>query len=257
MVNLSNHFGLLEFLTSSLNSNKILVVTGFAITKSPSERHTVTKVKLLLADKNEIFCEGLAKLVKRQPSIEVVCVCRTGLEAVESACEHQPDVILIDTELSECSGIEAMQRIHERLPKASIIVFTNSEANGDLISAVKAGARAYISKDISVENLIKTIALVADGEVIVSPPMAARLLAEFNLLEERKDATKLGDGSLLSKREQAVLTLVAEGFTNREISTTLTISEHTVKVHVRNIMKKFHAHTRQQAVTLARGKTIV
>lgn len=215
------------------------------------------KVKLLLADKSEIFREGLMKLLEHEPSIEVVCACRTGLEAAESACEHQPDVILIDIELSECSGIEAMQRIHERLPKTSIIVFTNSEANGDLISAVKAGAKAYISKDISVENLIKTITLVANGEVIVFPPMAARLFAEFNLLEKRKDATKVGDGTLLSKREQAVLALVAQGFTNREVSTTLFISEHTVKVHMRNIMRKFHAHTRQEAVSLAREKAAI
>jgi len=258
VLTLSNHFDLLQFLTSSLSSNKILVVTGFAITKShASQRHTVAKVKLLLADKNEIFCQGLAKLLERQPSIKVACVCCTGLEAVESACEHQPDVILIDTELSECSGIEAVQRIHERLPNTNIIVFTNSEANGDLISAVKAGAKAYISKDISVENLIKTITLVADGEVIVSPPMAARLLAEFNFLEEHKDETKSGDGTLLSKREQAVLALVAQGFTNREIATSLFISEHTVKVHVRNIMGKMKAHTRQRAVALARGKATI
>mgnify|MGYP000371082337 CR=1 FL=1 len=133
-------------------------------------------------------------------------------------------------------------------------MLTNSEANGDLLSAVKAGARAYISKDISVENLIRTIILVADGEVIVSPPMAARLLAEFNLLEKGKDATKLGDSALLTKREQTVLSLVAQGFTNREIATSLFISEHTVKVHIRNIMQKMHAHTRQQAVALAREK---
>ena len=214
------------------------------------------EIKLLLADKSEIFCGGLARVVEREPSIEIVCMCHTGVEAVESACEHQPDVILIDTELSECSGIEAMQRIHERLPKTSIIVFTNSEANGDLISAVKAGAKAYISKDISVENLIKIITLVADGEVIVSPPMAARLLAEFNLLEERKDAKKLGDVTLLSKREQEVLALVAQGFTNREIAISLLISENTVKVHVRSIMEKMHAHTRQQAVALAREKAV-
>ena len=217
----------------------------------------MAKLKLLLADKHEIFCVGLAKLMEREPSIEVVCVCRTGLEAAESACEHQPDVILIDTELSEGSGLEAIQRIHERLPNTNIIVLTHSEADADLISAIKAGARAYISKDISVEDLIKTITLVADGEFIVSPPMAARMLAEFNLPEERKDATKLGDGTPLSKREQAVLALIAQGFTNREIATSLFISEHTVKVHVRNVMGKMKAHTRQQAVVLARGKATI
>lgn len=218
----------------------------------------MTKVKLLLAEKSEIFRDGLVKLLEHEPSIEVVCTCRTGVEAVESANEHQPNVILIDPELCECSGIEAMQRIHERLPNTNIIVLTCSKAHADFISAIEAGARAYISKDtISIENLIKTITLVAAGKVIVSSPMAARLLAEFNLLAERKDVAKVGDVSLLSKREQAVLSLVAQGLTNREIATSLFISEHTVKVHLRNIMGKFHAHTRQQAVALAREKAAI
>ncbi|GAI89178.1 unnamed protein product, partial [marine sediment metagenome] len=140
----------------------------------------------------------------------------------------------------------------------NIIVLTCSKAHSDLISAIKAGARAYISKDtISIENLIKTVTLVAAGEVIVSPPMAARLLAEINLLlEEHEGAAKAG-GVSLSKREQAVLSLVTQGLTNREIATSLFISEHTVKVHLRNIMGKFHAHTRQQAVALAREKAAI
>ena len=187
------------------------------------------------------------------------------MEAVEGANEHRPDVILIDPELCESnpelcepSGIEVMQRIHERLPKTAIIVLTCSKANHDLISAIKAGATAYISKDIiSIENLIKIITLVAEGEVIVSFPMTARLLLEFSPLRERKDTAKLVDITLLSKREKSVLAMVAQGLTNREVATTLFISEHTVKVHLRNIMGKFHAHTRQQAVALAREKAAI
>ena len=217
----------------------------------------MTKVKLLLAEKSEIFRDGLVKLLEHEPDIEIVCTCRTGLEAIESANEHQPDVVIIDTELCECSGIEAMQRIHERLPNTNIIVLTHSKAHADLISAVKAGARAYISKDVSLKDLIKTIALVAEGGVVLSHPMASRLLAEINLLGEDKGVAKAGGVSLLSKREQAVLSLVAQGLTNREIATSLFISEHTVKVHLRNIMGKFHAHTRQQAVALAREKAAI
>ena len=217
----------------------------------------MTKVKLLLAEKSEIFRDGLVKLLEHEPDIEIVCTCRTGLEAIESANEHQPDVVIIDTELCECSGIEAMQRIHERLPNTNIIVLTHSKAHADLISAVKAGARAYISKDVSLDDLIKAIVLVAGHGVVLSPPMASRLLAEINLLGEDKGVAKAGGVSLLSKREQAVLSLVAQGLTNGEIATSLFISEHTVKVHVRNIMGKFHAHTRQQAVALAREKATI
>ena len=215
------------------------------------------KLKLLLADKREIFREGLAKLLEPEPNIEVVGTCCTGWGAVESALEHQPDVVLIDTGLSECGTIEAMQCICERLPKTRVIVLTCSEVNADFLYAFRAGARAYISKNISVENLIKAITLVAEGEVIVSPPMAVELLAEFSPLKEHNEVAEEGDVTLLSKREQTVLSLVAEGLTNREIATTLFISEHTVKVHLRNIMEKLHAHTRQQAVALATGKGLL
>ena len=211
----------------------------------------MAKVKLVLADGVEIFREGLVRLLESEPDIELVCVCSTGLEAVESAYKHQPDVIMIDLKLSDCNSIEVIQRIHERLPGTNIIVLTHSESDDDLISATRAGAKAYLSKDISTVNLIKSITLVADGKVVVSPPMATRLLQEFNFLEEGKDGAKLI--TLLSKREQVVLSLVAQGSTNREIATTLVISENTVKVHLRNIMEKLHAHTRQQAVSLVRG----
>ena len=215
----------------------------------------MAKIRLVLADKGEIFREGLAKLLASEPDIEVVCTCHMGLEATECVYKYQPDVVLMDIGLPECNGVEVVQRIHEGLPKTNIIMFTHSETDANLISALRAGVKAYLSKDISIGNLIKAIILVAEGGVVVSPPMAARLLAEFNFLEEGKDAAKLI--TLLSKREQEVLPLVAQGFTNREIATTLVISENTVKVHLRNIMEKLHAHTRQQAVSLIRGKDLL
>jgi len=211
----------------------------------------VAKIRLVVADKREIFREGLAKLLESQPDIEVVCTCRTGLEAVESAYKYQPDVILMQIELSKLVGTEIMQRMHEELPKTSVIVLTCSKEYTDVFPAIKEGVEAYISKDVSLENLIKAIILVAEGGFVLSPPMAARLSAEFNFLEQGKDAVKLV--TLLSKREQAVLSLVERGFTNREIASTLFISENTVKVHLRNLMEKLNAHTRQQAVSLIRG----
>jgi len=119
----------------------------------------------------------------------------------------------------------------------------------------RAGAVAYLSKDVSIANLIKAITLVANGGVVVSPPMAKRLLGEFGSLKESSDAKKLA--LLLSKREKTVLSFVAQGSTNREIANTLVISENTVKVHLRNIMEKLHAHTRQKAVNLVGGKDLM
>ena len=215
----------------------------------------MAKIRLVLADKEEIFREGLAGLLESEPYIDLVCICHTGLEAVKSAHKHQPDVILMDLKLSGCNSIEAIQHIHEKVPKTNIIVLTHSEADEDLISVTRAGAVAYLSKDISIGNLIKAITLVANGGVVVSPPMATRLLGEFGSLEESKDAEKLA--LLLSKREQTVLSFVAQGSTNREIANTLVISENTVKVHLRNIMEKLHAHTRQKAVNLVGGKDLM
>ena len=215
----------------------------------------MAKIRLVRADKEGIFREGLAKLLESEPDIEVVCTCTTGLEAIESAYKHQPDIILIDTELSECSGVEVVQRIHEGLSKTNIIMLTHSEIAFDLLSTVRAGAKAYLSKDVSIGHLIKAIILVAEGEIVISSPMTAKLLVEFNFLEGAKDAATLI--TLLSKREAVVLSLVAQGFTNREIATSLFISENTVKVHLRTIMEKLHAHTRQQAVSMVGGKDLL
>ena len=146
----------------------------------------MAKIRLVLVDKVEIFREGLAKLLESEADIEVVCTCRTGLEAVESAHKHQPDIILVDTELPECSGVEVVQRIHEELSKTNIIVLTHSETDDDLISAARAGAKAYLSKDIKIKTLIEAIIFVAEGGVVVSPPMAARLLQEFRLFHPNR-----------------------------------------------------------------------
>jgi len=211
------------------------------------------EIRLLLADKSQIFTEGLVKILKDESNIKVMCVCYTEVEAIKKAHEHKPDVILIDTVLSGRDSINVLQNIHVDLPMVNIIALTNSEIIEDFIDCIKAGARGYVSKNSSAENLVRVINLVADGEFIVSPPLATRVLEEFTLLEKYKDTAKLEDCHILSKREQEVLSLVAQGFTNKDVATSLFISEQTVKVHMRNAMGKLHAHNRQQAVIAARA----
>jgi len=213
----------------------------------------MTKIRLILADKVEIFRKGLVKLIEGVPNIEVVAECPLGIEAIEELLhKHRPDIIMMDTGYPENTGIEIAKYIQKELPEINIIMLTHSEIENDLISATMAGVKGYLSKDISIVSLIKAITLVAEGGIVISSPMAKRLLEEFKSLEEGKDTSQLVIH--LSNQEHKVLSLTERGLTNREIATTLFISENTVKVHLRNIMEKLHAHTRQQAVNLARGK---
>lgn len=208
------------------------------------------KIKLILADRSEILAMGLAKLLEPNEEIEIICVCRTVSQAVESAINSQPDVILIYSELCDSSGIDAIKFIHERLPKVNIVVLTGSEMAENIFAVIGAGAKAYVYKDVSISNLIKIVSLVANGEVVITQPMAASMLSEFKDLESKR----LDERIKLSLREKEVLRLVAKGATNKEVANTLFICENTVKVHMRNILDKLQVHNRQQASALATEK---
>lgn len=215
------------------------------------------KIKVLLADKRGIFREGLAKILAGEPDIKVVSICSSGLECIRKATELKPDVVILDTEISECDCIEATQCIN-KLPLAPrILILTHSEEDRDLFSTLRAGARAYMSKDVMAKDLIKAITRVHLGEVIVTPPMAAKLISEFALLEESKEAGQRKYGTSLTEREVEVLALVAKGATNKEIGSALFIAVNTVKVHLSRILEKLHVRNRQQAAALAIEKGIV
>jgi DNA-binding NarL/FixJ family response regulator len=213
----------------------------------------MTDMKIGLADKREIFREGLSTLLNLlEPDIKIMYSASTGWEAVEGAFEHQPDVILIDTELYDCSGIEAIQIIHRRLPKVAIIVLTHSEECSDFDSALTAGAIGYISKDTNIRSLIRAIVLAYEGKSVMESVLITKDYTGRMTFESLNNMAGSGEAIHLSAQEKRVISLVAQGLTNRDISAHLSISEHTVKVHLRNAMEKLHAHNRQQAVFLAR-----
>jgi DNA-binding NarL/FixJ family response regulator len=211
-------------------------------------------MKLLLIDKREIFREGLSRLLASQPGIEVVGACGSGTEAIEKVRQLKPDVIILDTEIEDDSPNVAC-RIRKALPNsAQILMLTHSEEHRDLFDALKCGARGYLTKDATISDLVKAVNIIAEGGVIISPPMASKMLQELNSLNtaERREST---DYKLqLTKREKEVLTLIGRGATNREIASTLSIAENTVKVHLRNIMEKLQVQSRLQAALMARGK---
>ena len=217
----------------------------------------MTKIRLVIVDKREVVRQGLARLLKAESNFEVVSTADTAWDAVKKYGKHQPDVIFINSSLSECGGTEAISYIHERLPRANIIVTTDYETNDDLIAIARAGVRAYLCSDIRADSLIKAITLVAEGKFVASPHMSARLLEMFSSFRGHGGAASLGGIPLLTRREKTVLDLVRQGLTNREIAAASFISENTVKVHLRNIMEKLHAHTRQEAVALLTEKGLL
>ncbi len=214
-------------------------------------------IRLILAFKREIFREGLARLLtEKSPKFDVVAKCSNGVDCIKKAKELEPDLILLDTEIMDCECLEVTQSISKDLTKPYVLILTLSEQNSDLFTTIKAGARAYISKDTSIKDLFNDIERVQAGEVIISPPMAEELLNEFRLLEEEKDARQKDAAFGLSKREDEVLDFVARGSSNREIADSLFISENTVKVHLSKILEKLHVKNRQQAIIKIIGKDI-
>lgn len=215
------------------------------------------RIKVLLIDKREVFRRGLAKLLESEANIEVVSTCSSMLEVSEKAGGLELDVVLMDIEGLGSKHIETIQHICKLWPKARIMILTHSEDRYDVVLSCRAGVSGYISKDIMVEHLIKAITLVAHGEIVISPPMAAELLEEFTSLEAIEAEAEVKDNAGLSQRERQVLTLVAKGATNREIATTLFIAENTVKVHLSHILEKLHLHNRQQATVWGITKGLV
>ena len=215
-------------------------------------------IKVLVVDDHALFRRGITAVLANQENLEVVGEAKDGLEAIEKAEETAPDVILMDLNMPHCSGLEATQALQAKMPQVNIFVLTVSDNEADLFAAMKFGAKGYILKNTEPEELIQAIFHIAQGGVIISPLMAAKLLTEFKYLGaqvEREPAQETNAD--LSPREGEVLKLVAQGATNKEIADSLFISENTVKTHLRNIMEKLHLVNRSQAAAYAVKKGLV
>jgi len=216
-----------------------------------------SRITVMLVDRRELFREGLAAILERDPEIEIIARFGSGREAMNKVSTIQPDIVITEADMPEDVYTELRGRIREIPPETRIIVLTHTTKDFALFRALRLGARAYLTKHIGVDDLLRTIHRVYAGEVIISPPMAAKLLDEFVLLEEQRDAVQPDQETNLSKREIEVLQLVAGGTTNKEVADALFISENTVKGHLSRILEKMNARNRQQAVALAMEKGII
>ena len=207
-------------------------------------------MRVLLADDHALFRAGIASLL-RAWGMEVVGQAANGLEAIELARRLKPELVLMDVGMAPCNGLEATRVIKTELPEVKVIIVTVSEDDHDLFEAVKSGAEGYLLKGMSEEELSSSLEKISRGEPALSPALAARILDEFARLGREAATRSASPEGGLTDREREVLRLVAAGATNREIGTTLFISENTVSFHVKNILAKLHLRNRAQAAAFA------
>lgn len=216
----------------------------------------MVKKRLAIVSEREIIRQGLMNMLEAEAIFELIPISGTTMEAIEECAKHRPDVIIIGSLSSEAGGIKVIESIHQRLPRAYIVVISESNSSDELISTVSAGVRAYLSPNISAKNLISAITLIIEGKLVVSPHISENLIRTFQLLSVHGHIGEEKIG-FLTQQEKKVLSLVRRGSTNKEIGTTLNICENTVKVHLRNVMEKLHAHTRQEAVALVAENDLI
>ena len=217
----------------------------------PAPQPVEGEIRVLIADDHALFRRGLKMILEGEEKIRVVAEAEDGLEAVERAEELLPDVVLMDVRMPRLSGIDAAARIRESVPSAKILMLTVSDEEEDLYEAIKAGANGYLLKEISIEEVAGAITAVTQGQSLISPSMASKLLNEFTALSKQADERTRPHAPRLTDRELEVLQLVAQGLSNRKVADQLYISENTVKNHVRNILEKLHLHSRMEAVLYA------
>lgn len=200
----------------------------------------------MIVDDQQIIREGLTGMLNSEPDLELVGVAQNGLEAVTLAASVKPDLILMDLRMPIMNGAQAIREIRKSQPDIRFIILTVYDSDEELFDALRAGARAFLLKDISREELISVIHSVAEGKVHLEPELTSKLfdrIIEFP--GEEQSCIKV------TKRELAVLNQMARGNSNKVIARELSISEHTVKSHVANIICKLEAQDRTEAVTIA------
>jgi NarL family two-component system response regulator LiaR len=210
-------------------------------------------ISVLIVDDHAVVRSGIRGFLEAQPDLQVAGEAASGAEGVRLAAELVPDVVLMDLAMPEMDGVEATRRIRDASPRTQVVVLTSFHDDAHIFPAVKAGALSYLLKDVSPEDLAQTVRLAAQGEAVLNPQVASRLVQE--LAGHR--APQPSPIAQLSNRELEVLKLIAEGLSNADIAGQLVLSEKTVKGHVSNILGKLQLADRTQAAVLAWKQGVV
>ncbi|MFI5905957.1 response regulator [Dactylosporangium sp. NPDC051541] len=208
----------------------------------------VTSIRVVIADDQRVIRDGMRLMLTLMDGVEVVAVASDGDEAVAAVAEHDPDVVLMDLRMPRCDGVTATRRIREEYPRTQIVVLTTFAENAEMLAALRAGARGYLTKDADAEQVVQAVRRVASGQADLAPEVQNRLL---EMLPPDRPLREGPPPDGLTDRELEVLQLVAAGLSNADIASQLTVSEATVKTHINHLFAKTGARDRAQAVAYA------
>jgi len=215
--------------------------------------HLPPKLRVLLVDDQPLFRRALATLIGAQFDMTVVGEGENGRDALEKVRALKPDLVLMDVNMPDSSGVDGVAAIRAAGFATPIIMLTVSEDDDDLFESIKAGANGYLLKNVRPEQLFEDMRGVMRGEAPIAPAVASKLLDALRTggIPARGQATPAPQDTILTRRESEILQLVANGLSNKEIANELTITEGTVKNHVHNALEKLHLTNRVQAAAYA------
>jgi two-component system NarL family response regulator len=202
------------------------------------------RASVLLVDDHALLRTGVANIINQESDLRVVAEAGNGVEALEAYERHHPDVTVLDLRMPEMEGVEVVRRLRERDPRARVIILTTYDTDEEISRALKAGAKAYVLKDISADGLITCIRDVLAGKTYLAPAAAAKLAEGVTRVQ-------------LTPREIAALRLMADGKANKEIANELGISDRTVKTHLGHLFEKLGVTSRTEAVKVATRRGLV
>ncbi len=212
-------------------------------------------IRVLLVDDQLLIRQGIQTLLDLEPDLTVVGAASNGREALDAVERLQPDVVLMDVRMPVMDGVAATRELGQRHPHVGVIILTTFDDDEYIFEGLKAGARGYLLKDISSDEMAQAVRAVAAGQALIQPSITRKVVAEFSRLASNPDPNP--QAFALTERELDVLRSLAVGRSNKEIADQLVITEGTVKNHVSNILAKLEVRDRTQAVLKAQSLRLI